>query len=187
MKITLRAKLNICFLAVIIICGVVAALVGMRLIFTGIINQAQTNVKNDLNSAHVIYQQEEERIKDVVRFTTLRFFVQEKFLSNDIEALSKELDEIRKAESLDILTLTDANGQVIVRSRNQSMSDDSQRNDPFVSRVLANNKTISGTIILDEQELIKEGDDLAKQAIQRSYQHKRLRRNLKLYYLRPSA
>jgi len=62
---------------VIIICGLVAALVGMRLIVAGVINQAQDNVRNDLNSAREIYRQEAERIKDVVRFTALRFFLKD--------------------------------------------------------------------------------------------------------------
>jgi len=107
MKISLRTKLNISFLTVIIICGLVAALVGMQLIVTGIINQTQDNVRNDLNSAREIYQQETERIRDVVRFTALRFFVREKILADNIETLREELSKIRESESIDILTLTD--------------------------------------------------------------------------------
>jgi hypothetical protein len=49
-KTSLKAKLVISFLAVIVICGVVATLVAIRLIGTGIINQAQDKVRTDLNS-----------------------------------------------------------------------------------------------------------------------------------------
>ncbi|UCF16665.1 MAG: hypothetical protein JSW59_04215 [Phycisphaerales bacterium] len=55
-----------------------------------------------------------------MRFTALRFFIKEAILSSDIEALQKQLEVIRKAESLDILTLTDENGKVIARTRKTS-------------------------------------------------------------------
>lgn len=58
-------------------------------------------------------------------------------MNNDNERLKKGLEEIRKAESLDILTLNNQNGQVIVRSRNPSVSGDSQAQDKLVSKVLS--------------------------------------------------
>jgi len=164
MKISLRTKLIISFLAVIIICGVVATLVGMRLIGTGIIGQAQDKVKNDLNSAREIYREETENIKDIVRFTALRFFIKDAILDNDVETLQKELDEIRKGESLDVLTLTDKIGQVIVRSRNPSVSGDNQAHDELVSRVFSGEEVVAGTMIVPMEELIKEGLDFADQA-----------------------
>ena len=164
MKISLKAKLNISFLAVIIICGLIAAVVGMRLIFKGIINQAQDNVKNDLNIAREIYQQEIEQIKSVVRFTALRFFVRDAIFNNDNTTLRNKLDEIRAAEALDILNLTDSKGQVFLRSRTPSVTGDSLRQNQFISQVLSDGKTVAGVGILSHQELEKEGDDLAKQS-----------------------
>jgi len=164
MKISLKTKLNISFLAVITICGLIAALVGTQLIVAGIINQAQDNVRNDLNSAREIYQQEIKKVKDVVCFTALRFFIKDAILSNDIETLKKELDQIRKVESLDILTLTDKNGLVIARSRNPLFSGDSQAHNQLVNQVLSGKKAIAGAVILPKKELVKEGDDLVQQA-----------------------
>jgi two-component system NtrC family sensor kinase len=164
MKTSLRTKLAISFLTVIIICGLVATLVSLRLIGTGIINQAQDKVKNDLNSARMIYQDETENIKDVVRFTALRFFIKDAISDNDIETLKNELEKIRKAESLDILTLTNESGQVTVRSRNPSLYGDSQAGDEFVTQVLLDKKVIAGTTIVSMEELAKEGADLAEQA-----------------------
>lgn len=57
MKISLKTKLIISFLAVIIICGLVSTLVGRQLIVNGIIRQAQDKVKIDLNSAREIYRE----------------------------------------------------------------------------------------------------------------------------------
>lgn len=164
MKISLKSKLVVSFLAVIIICGLVATVVGMRLIGTGIINQAQDKVKNDLNSAREIYHEELDNLKDVVRFTSARFFLKDAIRNNDLERLKKELNKIRKEEFLDILTLTDKNGRVIVRSRNPSISGDNQANDGCVSRVLLSGEVIAATEIVPREELIKEGVDLAEQA-----------------------
>jgi len=164
MKILLKTKLIISFLAVIMICGLISTVVGMQLIGTGIISQAQDKVKNDLNSAREIYREEAENLKNVVRFTVLRFFMKDAVLDNDIETLKKELDRIRMAESLDVLTLTDKTGQVIVRCRNPLVSGDNQAEDELVGRVLSEPGVAAGTVIVPRDELIKEGAELAEQA-----------------------
>jgi two-component system NtrC family sensor kinase len=164
MKISLRTKLITSFLVVIIICGLAATLVGMRLIATGIIGQAQEKVKNDLNSAREIYLGETAKIRDVVRFTASRFFMKDAIAENDTESLKKELQEIRKAESLDILTLTDEKGRVIVRSRNPSVLGDSQAQDELVRQVLSQKQIVAATAIVPQEELAKEGPELAEQA-----------------------
>jgi len=139
MKISLRAKLIISFLAVIIICGLVAIFVAMRVIGTGIIGQAQDKVRIDLNTARHIYQDEIQEVKALVRLSAQRFFVKDALLEKDIQTLKTELEKIRKRESLDMLTLTDQNGQVIV-------------------------KVIGATVILSREQLVKEGRGVAEQA-----------------------
>jgi two-component system NtrC family sensor kinase len=163
MRISLKAKLVISFLVVTVICGLIATLVSIRLISTGIINQAQEKVKIDLNSARQIYREESEHLKDVIRFTALRFFIKDAFGDKDVDALQKELKKIREAESLDILTLTDKNGRVIIRTRNPSVTGDNQAQDELVSRVLSSGEVISGTVIILREELLKEVADLAEQ------------------------
>ena len=164
MKASLRIKLVTCFLAVILICGLVATLVGTQFIGTGIIRQAQDKVRNDLNSARVIYRQENEELQDTVRLTAMRFFIKDALLKNDMTILMEELGKIRKEESLDILTLTDRHGRVLLRLRDLSKSGDSQREDGLVSRVLSTEEAVATTMIMSEEELLKEGADLAEQA-----------------------
>jgi len=64
----------------------------------------------------------------------------------------------------DILTLTDENGQVIVRARNPSVYGDNQAHDELVSKALSGTEVIGATVIVPRDELIKEGTDLAEQA-----------------------
>jgi two-component system NtrC family sensor kinase len=164
MKASLKTKLVISFLAVILICGLVATFVGTRLIGTGIIRQAQDKVRIDLNSAREIYRQEGEYLKDKVRLTALRFFIKDALLKNDMTTLTEELGKIRKAESFDILTLTDSSGRVLTRTRNPSISGDSQAGDDLVSYVLSSGQVIAATVIVPAEELRKEGADLVEQA-----------------------
>ena len=164
MKISLKAKLIISFLAVIVICGLVATLVGTRLIGTGIIRQAQEKVRNDLDSAREIYRQESENLKNTVRFTALRFFIRNALLNEDLKTLKEELERIRKAESLDMLTLTDDSARVIVRLRNPAVSGVSQANDDLIQHVLSSREVVAATVIVPEEELRKEGADLVEQA-----------------------
>jgi two-component system NtrC family sensor kinase len=164
MKMSLRSKLVVSFLAVIIICGLAATVVGIHLIGDTIISQAQDRVRTDLNSAREIYRQEAESLKDMVRFTALRFFIKDAVKDDNVGSLQKELEKIRNAESLDILTLTDEMGKVIVRSRKLSVIGDNQAGDEFVSQVLSAEEIVCGTVILPKEELLKEGPDLAEQA-----------------------
>jgi len=164
MKRSLRTKLIISFLAVILLCGLVATLVAVRLIGTGIINQAQDKVRIDLNSARHIYQDEIQDVKAILRLSAQRFFIKDALLEKDIETLKGKLEEIRKRESLDILTLTDENGWVIIRSRNPSVNGDNQAHDELVSRVLSGMEVIGVTVIVPRKELVKEGEDVAEQA-----------------------
>jgi len=149
---------------VIIIFGVAVTLVGIRLIADGLISQTQDRVRTDLNSARRIYHDEIKETENLVRLTGARFFIKNALLENDRETLQRELGQIREDESLDILSLTDENGRVTVRTRNPAVYGDSQADDDLVSWVLSRKETVAGTVIVPKEELIKEGEDLAQQA-----------------------
>ena len=164
MSISLRTKLIVSFLVVVVITGFVATWVGVRLIGDGIIRQAQDKVRVDLNSAREIYQEKLENVKLVVRLTAVRFLIIESLLSGDIEPMKAELRRMRERESLDVLTLTDKDGVVIFRTRNPGIYGDSQAGDEVVSRALFSREVAASTQIIPREELIKEGEDLAEQA-----------------------
>jgi len=164
MKISLKFRLITSSVIVIIICGLAVTVVGIQLISNGIINQAQDKARTDLNAARRIYQREMEKVKDVVRLTAMRFFIKDVLTEGKIETLQTELEKIRKQESLDILTLSDENGQVIVRSRNPAVKGDSQTDDLLVKAVLTGKEIVAATVIVSRGELLKEGEDLVEQA-----------------------
>lgn len=164
MKISLRLKLTLSFLSVIVIAGLVVTTVGVHLIGDRIVKQAQDKVELDLNSAREVYK---DKIKDVstsIRLTALRFFIEDAILKNDIEKLRVELKKIRGRESLDILNLTDRNGKVIIRTLNPEVFGDSQVDDELVNEAIRRKEVVASTQIILKDELLKEGEDLALQA-----------------------
>ena len=161
---SLRTRILLSFFSVILVFAVSVAIFEYYVIRNDIIKENQDKVTNDLNSAREIYRAEVERVRDAVRFTALSFLIKDVILNNHRETLEKELEKIRKAEALDILTLTDSAGKVVIRSRNPSIIGDNEANDELVSRVLSGKQVNAGTVIVPREELVKEGPNLAEQA-----------------------
>jgi len=161
---SLRTRILFSFFSVITVFAMSLAIFEYYVIKKDIIKENQDKVKNDLNSAREIYREEVEKVRDAVRFTALSFVIKNVIINNQKDTLIKDLDNIRKAESLDMLTLTDSTGKVLIRPRNPSETGDNQASDELVRRVLSNREVIAGTVIAGRDELIKEGPDLAEQA-----------------------
>lgn len=164
MKLSLRTRLLGSFLVVIVTCGAVATVVGVRMIGDGIVKQAQDKVRLDLNSARIAYQEAIHDVRDVVRHSAIRFFIRRALEAGDAASLAAPLEDIRRRESLDILTLTDQKGEVLVRARNPAISGDSQADNPILMRVLSGKQVEASTEIVTREELLKEGEDLAARA-----------------------
>ena len=163
-KISLKTRITICFIAVIITTSAISTFVGIKLIDKSIVPRIQDKVRYDLNSAHELLQNEVINIKDIIRLTSSRFFMRESILANDIERLSGELKKIQRMESFDILNLADAEGNIIVRARNPGYTGDNRLSIEIVSNVLTTKNIFASTEIFSREELIKEGDDLAARA-----------------------
>ncbi|MDI6733400.1 MAG: cache domain-containing protein, partial [Planctomycetota bacterium] len=162
---SLRTKLIINFIIVVVLTGTIATVVGVHLISEGIIKQAQEKVRTDLNSAREIYQHEVQHIETVVRLTAERFYIKEALLKDNLATLNSGLATIREKEGLDILTLTDNTGQVIVRARNPSVvGDDHGAYCQIIKMVLTKKKPCAGTEIISQDALMKESPELAQQA-----------------------
>jgi two-component system NtrC family sensor kinase len=163
LRIPLSTKLIFAFSLVIVIGVSISTIVGIRLIGNTILRQAQDKVRLDLNSAWEVYNAESEAIKTKVRMTANRFFIKEALTGKNLAELSSELQKVRRDEELDILTLVDPRGVVLVRTRNPEVFGD-RPTDRVVDWVLTNQKPVVATQIVPEEELLKEGEDLARRA-----------------------
>ncbi len=159
----LRRKLILSFLVVIAVGGLIALFVGTRLEHRTIISLAEAKVRHDLASARMVYDERLAGIREAVRLSADRDFLRDSIQTGRLGDMPARLDRIRRELGLDILTLTDREGRVIVRSRRPEISGDDQSQDPFVARALRGQNP-AGTHIVVREELLKEGDDLAARA-----------------------
>jgi len=167
MKLNLRKKLIISFVIVVLISGLVATLVGIHLIGRRIVEQAQDNVRMDLNSAREVYQNRLDDMRLLLAFTVVRDSIKNALRNKDLESLVGLLTEVRSKGKVDILTIVDSNERVVARSRNPSVYGDSQSEDEIVHRAVSEAEVVAGTTIVVREELLKEGEDLAEQAYMR--------------------
>ena len=160
---SLRTKIILSFLIVINIGGLLSLSFGSRLIKNTVISQAQANVKHDLASAWMVFNEKLNDIKGIISLTAARESLQEDIKSNRQGILLKKLNRVREEHGLDILTLTDHKGIVMVRTRNPEVVGDDQSQDDIIKWMLKKDVAAMPQIILRE-ELLKEGKDLADQA-----------------------
>jgi len=166
MKISTKTKLALSFLATACFIGVVTSLIVNSVITNQIIFEAQERVKEDLNTAKWVYA---SRIKDIDRtiyWASIRHVLKNAIKERNVSPIRGELSELMVEEGLDFLTLIDRKGTVIFRLNNPPTSGDSLIQDPFIIKAL-NKKGGAGTQVLSGDELLKEGESLAKKAILR--------------------
>ena len=165
MKLQLRSKLVASFLGVIAVTGAISTAIGVHLIGTGIVREAQHKVTLDLNSARHIYAEKLKEVQCALEFTALRrYAVREALRSRDQSLLLQALQEGMRKGGLDVLAVTDSEGHVVARPLNPSVLGDSRADDPIVGKVLRHRKSFSGTRIVSRGELMRESSRLADRA-----------------------
>jgi two-component system NtrC family sensor kinase len=163
-RVPISTKLILSFLVTITLTSAVFLFVGIQLIDKRVVAQAQEKVKHDINAAREIYQGEMRHLTDVVQLTANRFFLKEAIESGDPNMIVDELIQVREREGLDILTMTDENGIVLVRSNNPTVTGDDVSEDNLIEVVLIRKQPYAASHIVSREELLKESDVLAEQA-----------------------
>ncbi|HML79279.1 sensor histidine kinase [Geobacter sulfurreducens] len=163
LRFPIRLKLTFATLIPLFVATSICWLIGVYIINSRIVAQAQEKVRTDLNAARAVYDGEVEHIRDVVKFTATNPFTAAILEKSDRDTLRSLLAPLLKAEGLDILTAVDAGGKVIFRASNAEAHGDLKVNDAVVSRALRGEQ-VSGTDVLTPEELVKEGTALAARA-----------------------
>jgi len=163
-RIPIAIKLILSFLLIIVVTNLIFTIVGVQIINDRIVTEAQEKVGRDLNSAREIYLSKLNHLNDVVRLTADRFYIKDALISGDIESFAEELVRVKVSESLDLLTITDPSGKVLLRANNTSLSGDSQSHNELVEAVINRNVPVSGTMIMPIEDLRLESQLLVDQA-----------------------
>jgi two-component system NtrC family sensor kinase len=160
---SLRTKIILSFLVVIIVGGSLSLFFGSRLVKRTIISQAQAKVRHDLAAAWMVFNEKLNDVKEIVVSTASRESIQDAIKYDRQDILLRYLSRVRNENSLDILTLTDSQGNVILRTRNPQIIGDSQAQDEIISKAMEGGVYASPQII-SRSELLKEGQELAERA-----------------------
>jgi two-component system NtrC family sensor kinase len=163
-RIRIVTKLILSFLLIIVTLSVVFTVVGAYLIDNRVTSEAQEKVRTDFNAAQEIYLNKVSHIFDVVRLQSERFYLKEAILSGNIRDQANELVRVKQNEDLDILTLTDTSGKVLLRVNNLEVFGDSQIQNEIIQAALEKKEPIAGTTIFSYKELEKESPLLALKA-----------------------
>jgi two-component system NtrC family sensor kinase len=163
-KSSIKARLIKSFTLAILIPSLITAVVGVLMIRQQIYVQAAARVTSDLESEKEIYQSYLERLKDSMRIHATRMVVYGALERRDPASLAAEMERIRQAEQLDMLTVIDASGKAFYRTCNPSLAGDDMRGDMFVDFVMRKKAPVASTDIVPREQLMKESNSLAERA-----------------------
>ena len=160
---SLRRKLMMSSLIMLVLGGLLSLFAGSRLIRGALLSQAQEKVRHDLASAWMVFDGKLDGVRDVVRLTAARESLRDFLKARRLEVLSRYLRRVRVENGLDVLTLVDRKGRVLLRTGDSRPPGDDQSGDAIVGRALRGD-TIAAAQIVPREELLKESADLAARA-----------------------
>lgn len=163
-RFSIRKKIILSFLGVILFGGIITLILGSRLIRNTLISQAQAKVKHDLSSAWMVFNERVNDIKEFVSLTSERKRLEDSLENKDYVPITEYLNRLRKKYRLDILNVTDRRGIVIIRTRNPSITGDDMSQDEIIEKALSKEDSASPQII-SRETLLREGKDLADKAV----------------------
>jgi two-component system NtrC family sensor kinase len=163
-RLPIASKLILSFLSIIIFSSLIFTLLGAQIISNLITSEAEERVRNDLNTARMIYEDTLSNVQDKAEFTAVRTFLED-ILNGDVnQVYVDELRNFKVKEGLDILTITDNKGVVVLRINNPESFGDDQSHQALVGAVLKTKQPVARTVILTADELERESRALAYRA-----------------------
>ncbi|MBZ5498832.1 MAG: cache domain-containing protein [Acidobacteriia bacterium] len=161
---TIRGRLIRSFSIAILIPSLITMVVGIRVIEQQIYAQAQAQVNSDLEGAMEIWRHNLERLENAIRIHATRMVIYGALARNDPGGLGPEMNRVRAAEGLDVLTLLDTSGKVFYRTLNPALVGDIEIDDELIGGVYKKKAPLSGVVIVAADELARESQDLRQQA-----------------------
>ncbi|MBN2114245.1 MAG: cache domain-containing protein [Acidimicrobiia bacterium] len=158
-------KLMLAFLAIILLLsatfsGVAAFVIGSR-----VLAEAEDRVESDLDAAQEIYDSYCGSLHDLMRLSADRFYLRNALLAGQVPLAYGEILGTMLREDLDFLTVTDAEGTVVLRAGNAGAVGDSQAEDGLVAAALETLEPVVGTTVFEAGRLSREAPAMAEQAL----------------------
>lgn len=157
-------RLSVGFIAIILVTNVVLFLITLFGVSEIVIEEVQTRVRMDLNSACKVFKGHVDDIYLLLQATSARRSVPVPLESWDREDLHRLLRSIWQAGELDMLSLLDKDGRVVYREHNPGQMGDDISHNPIVARALREKKCVQGAAVVTYEELGRECADMVRRA-----------------------
>lgn len=163
-RLGLRAHLFLGFVLVMSLVGSIGIPTGVSFISRTLRDEAMRRVELDLGAAWAAFEVERGHIQTVLGLVGQLEPIRAAFHTTEgPDALREELETLRLKHELDILTVVDAAGRVLLRSRTPYRRGDALDRDPVVRQALAG-RAASGTILVAAEDLRTKAGELAERA-----------------------
>ncbi|MCG3177931.1 MAG: Adaptive-response sensory-kinase SasA [Phycisphaerae bacterium] len=159
----LVTRLILAFLLVVLLLGGIGLWTGSRLISRAVFDEAQYRTELDLRGGRAILEDRLEQVQRVLENAANRSFIKGLFNGGDKMAARLLLERDRVRNGLDVLSIVNAKGDVIMRTRRPYNVGDSRAGDPLVAKALSG-EAAGGFVLLYPQELEVEDPWLADRA-----------------------
>ncbi len=169
-RLNLQSRLVLGFLIATFLTGSVATLISIWTINKSTIDEVQNRVRQDINTAKLIYNQTLEGIASHILFTAERADLQVLMVRQDytkMENLQSLLRHENKTSTqnddtyLDMITVVDARGNVLYRVGNPEVRGDSMLWSPVVKNCLENKSQQLSTELVSIKRILRENPGLA--------------------------
>ncbi len=160
---SLRARLLLSFVSVAVVSIALTAFFALRVIHR-LLPKVQDIAAVDLSAARELYRQHGAGVSEAVKRNSKQSFLRTSIEKGEIEALREPLETIQDSQGLDILTLTDPDGNVLLRAGNPGEKSPSRPIRDIASRVSAEKTDVSSTMIFSGREIALEGSEAAARA-----------------------
>jgi two-component system, NtrC family, sensor kinase len=159
---TVRFKLTMATIAVILVANAVLSLVGLEYAERAWLSEVQYRVRLDLNSARATYQ---SRIDHTAQYLAgIAAASRGRLGDGEVILTHDEIHAAFQGADTDVFALLNGEGRVLYRPGNPSQHSDDLTSHPLIQQVIESKEPATGTVLLTDDMLAREGTTLAEQA-----------------------
>ena len=161
----IRFKLVVSLLAIVLLAGVLSIIVGLSALNTNLVRDAYATVRTNLASTSELYREEIDNRSRTIQYMARTPEIVRATAARDRAFLFEKLVQIKREFGFDIVDAINADGTMLVRANNFEAFGDSMTGYRTVQEVLRTHAPISGTGLLDYEDIAREGADLASRTV----------------------
>ncbi len=161
----LQTRFSVVIGAIFILLSLTVAVVTVNWVNRHTIQEAESRVSLYIKAAWEVYNSKVDRMSSIADLVAesreVKALLESAPTPARLDPLRARFEEIRTAQNLDVITLFDERGRVILRTRPPYHAGDERRDDPMIRRVVERGEPCAGTILLPADRLDSEGGGLA--------------------------